>query len=115
MLRPVVTEIVVLEPAKHDTVVGEQARPFDLAPLRPARRSISGGVAAPSAPPDRHPDGDHDGGKPARAGDQSGGVENLGRIGVETEPPPDQLPRPIDRLPERSAEPRVGKEWVRTC
>src|SRR3546814_11558925 len=50
----------------------------------------------------RPPDGDHDGGKRARDGDQSGGVENLGRIGVETDPPPEQVPRPIDRLPEQT-------------
>src|SRR3546814_18547735 len=98
MLLPVVTGSVVLEPVKHDTFVGEQARPFGLAPLRPALRSISGGVAALSAPPDRHPYGDHDGGKPARDGDQSGGVENLGRIGVETESPPEQVQRPINQI-----------------
>src|SRR3546814_11117373 len=65
--------------------------------VRPAGGSIGFGILQFTRAPDRHADRDGGRDEPARYGDIGAAQEDVGRIGVEREPPPEESGRRIDR------------------
>ena len=96
MLRAVVAEIVAAPAAEQHAVVVKQAGLADLARLSPARGAVGGDPLDLARPPDRHGDGDDDGGDAAGRRDVGALDEDVARIGVVGEPPPEEGRRLID-------------------
>ena len=97
MLGSVMAKIGAVEPAEHNAIRSEQAGGLDLVGVRPARRAVGLGMAGLAGAPDRHADGDGDGDKAARGGDQRAFQKNVWRVGVIEVPPPEEGRRWIDR------------------
>ena len=103
VLRSVMPQVAGGDTAKHDAAPRQQTRPADVAGPRPARRTVSGHVAALPRPPHRHGDGNDDRGGDAAGDDQRALQKDARRVGVEAEPPPEESEGRIDRqaAPER--------------
>jgi hypothetical protein len=99
MLRTIVAQIAVLVTTEHDAVGAEQPGGADFLVFRPAGRTIGRDVARFPRADDRHGDGGGDGDEAARCGDDRALGEDLGRIGVEREPPPEEDRGIVDRPP----------------
>ena len=108
MLGAVMAKIVVAPSAEQHAVVAEQAGFANFARLGPARRAVGRDALDLSRPPDRHGDRNDDGGDPAGGGDIGALDEDLARIGVVGEPPPEEGRRLIER-PAEDLEPRAAE------
>ena len=108
MLGAVVEKILLAPSAEQHAVVAEQAGLSNFARLSPARRAIGGDALHLSRPPDRHGDRDNNGGDSAGGGDVCALDEDVARIGVVREPPPEEgwrlVKRPTEDLEPRAAE-----------
>ena len=89
-------QILVAPSAEQDTVIAEQARLTNFARLGPARGAISRDALDLPCAPNGHGDRDDDGGDPAGGGDVGTLDEDVPRIGVVNEPPPEEGGRMID-------------------
>jgi len=73
----------------------------DLALVGPARRTLGSRALHLAGAPHGHGDGDGKGGDTASPRDEAAGHEDVVRIGVEPEPPPEEGGRQIDRQTEQ--------------
>ena len=76
MLRPVVTQITVLEPAKEDAGGVEKTEPVDFALGRPAGRSVGSDQPVLPRPPERTGNRDQDAEDTARRRHRAGPIED---------------------------------------
>src|SRR5581483_1801823 len=72
---------------------------------RPAGRAVGCGLAAAACPPGGSPDGNGTGGKPAEGGGRAGARKHIRSLGVERQPPHEQLPGGVN-LEAEEIEPR---------
>jgi len=98
MFGAIMTQIAIVELAKHHALFGKKSGTNDIAACRPMGRAISARVARFPAAPYRHGNGDHDRDEPARCRDEPSRVEHLRRIRLIGKPPPEQVVRPINRM-----------------
>ena len=108
MLRAVVAQIVVAPSAEQHAIMAEQAGLANFTGLGPTRRAIGGDALDLPRPPDRHGDRHDDGGDSAGGGDVGALDEDVARIGVVGEPPPEEGRRLIER-PAEELEPRAAE------
>ena len=101
MLGAVMTEIVAIIAAEHDTVGTEQARGFHLVLSGPAGGAVGRSAFRFAGAPDRHADGDGYGDEAARRRDHPALGEDLRRVGVVEIPPPEERRRIVDRQAEQ--------------
>src|SRR6476620_7705808 len=99
MLRAVVTEIVLAEPAEHDAICANKPGCLHLTRLGPARRTVGLDVLRLPGPPDRHADRRRD--RDEAAGRSYVGAldEDLWRISVVDVPPPEEDRRIVEWHP----------------
>src|SRR3546814_10165951 len=108
MFGTIVAQIALREVAKNDAIVAEHLDPPHFAFARPARRTISFGLLRFLCAPDRHANRDDDPGHRARHRDERAGLEDLRRIGVEREPPPEEGWRPEEHTSELQSLMRIS-------
>ncbi len=97
VFRPFVPQVVAVMLAEKDAGGLRQPGLANVGDIGPAGRAIGRHFARLARAPHRHGDGDHHGQQAAARRDHAAGVEHLRRVGVEEEPPLEQLPRVIDR------------------
>ena len=100
MLRTIVAQILAAPLAEQDAIMAEQSGTANFRGLCPSGRAVGGDALHFSRPPDRHGDRHDDGGDSAGGGDVGAFDENVPRIGVVSEPPPEEGWRLIDGLAE---------------
>ena len=108
MLGTVVAKVSAAPAAQHHAFGVKQAGVTDLSGFRPASGAIGGDRLGFARPPDRHRDGDDDGGDRARRCDIGPFDEDFGSIGVVSEPPPEEGRRRIER-PAEQRKPRPSE------
>src|SRR3546814_8984127 len=81
--------------------------------MGPAGRAVGRDQTRLARAPDGHAYGDHHGHQAASARDGATNVKDVRRIGVEKEPPLEQLPRVVDRRA-KEIEPRRAKTYLLT-
>src|SRR5271166_4087884 len=96
MLRAIVAQVLVSPSAEQRSILAEQAGLANFPGLRPSRRAIGGDALCLPGAPNRHGDCYNDGGDPAGGGDVRPLDEDVPRIGVVSEPPPEEGRRLID-------------------
>ncbi len=99
-------QILAAPLAEQDAIMAEQSGPMNLRGLGPSGRAVGGDALHFSRPPDRHGDRHDDGGDSAGGGNVGAFDENVPRIGVVSEPPPEECRRLIEWTPEEF-EPRA--------
>ena len=108
MLRPIVAEIVAVQPAQHHAIRAEQSGRLHLLGRGPTRRTVGGDVLGLTRADDRQGDGDGDGEETARSRDDRSFDEDRGRIGIVGVPPPEKGRRIVER-PAAQLEPWCAK------
>lgn len=99
-VRRMAMRLFAINPAECDTALVEQSGSVDVLVRRPACRAIGGEVARLARAPQRAEDRRAAADEPAGRGDRTRLVEDDRRIGIESEPPREDRPGMIDRLPE---------------
>jgi len=96
MLGPIVAQVSAAIEAEDDTPVAQQARLVEIGKIRPAGRAVGRGARPAACPPGGSPDGKYPAQHPAEGGDGTGGGKDIRRLGVEREPPGEELPGRIE-------------------
>ena len=108
MLGTVVPQVTVAPATEQHAVVAEQASLTNFTRLGPARGAIGRDALDLPCAPNRHGDRDDDGGDPAGGGDIGALDEDISRISIVGEPPPEKGCRLIER-PTKNLEPRAAE------
>src|SRR6185437_15151800 len=108
MLRTVVAQIVVSPSPEQRSIMASEAGLSNFPGFGPPGRAISGGALCLPGPPYRHGDRHGDGRDPAGGGDVRALDEDVARIRVVGEPPPEEGRRLIER-PAENLEPGAAK------
>ena len=96
MLRTVVAQIVVSPSAEQRSIMAEQPCLSNFLGFGPTGGAVGGDALRFPGPPDRHGDRHGDGRDPAGGGDVRALDEDVARIRVVGEPPPEEGRRLID-------------------
>ena len=108
VLGPLVPDVGLAELAEQQAVLPEQPGGADLPLGRPPGGAVGLRMLGFPGAPHRHGDRHDDRREPARRGDVGAGLEDMRRIGVIREPPPEEGGRMIDRVA-AGHEPRVAE------
>ncbi len=95
MLRAIVTQIVLVIAAEHDTIVSQKTCGLHLIGFSPARGAVGLNLLGLTRPPNRHADGDRCRDQAARCGDVGAFHKDRWRIGVIGVPPPEEGGRQV--------------------
>ncbi len=112
MFRPIVTQVVALELAEHDTVWRGETSGTNLNWRRPASRAVGGGDFRFPRTPNRHADRDCDRDEATRRRDVSTLDEDMRRVGVVGVPPPKEGGREVNRHAWQEFEPWLPELWL---
>ena len=96
MLRTVVAQIVVSPSPEQRSIMASEAGLSNFPGFGPPGRAISGGALCLPGPPYRHGDRHGDGRDPAGGGDVRALDEDVARVSIVGEPPPEEGRRLID-------------------
>ena len=97
VLRPVVAQVVLVGATKKDAGCVQQARTLQVTRARPAGRTVGGDELGLPGSPDRADDGGERSGDAARGRHEGAALEDVRRIGIELEPPQEELPGLVER------------------
>ena len=100
VLGTIVPQIASVIETKHNAGIAEQRSRPDIRNVRPAGRAVGCCLLLAAGPPGGSPDRDGTAGEAAERGKGAGAREHVRRLGVERQPPDEQLPRRIDFQPD---------------
>ena len=97
MFGAVMAKVFGMVEAENHATTGKQTRRLNVGKIRPAGRAIGCYGRLGSDPPGGSPERDEAGRDTAHCGDQTGLIENAGRLGPVCQPPGEEFPRGVKR------------------